>query len=85
MFAVPGATFLSAYFMPWLNPALRERRESPALVVVTSALQLALVVVVWLLALVPAALLALTVLMVKLIRRALGFAADPPPPYDDGH
>ncbi len=84
MFAVPGVTFLSAYFMPWVNPALREHRESKALVVVTSALQLAFVVVVWLLALVPAALVALTVLTVKLIRRALGIAA-PPPPYDDGH
>jgi flagellar biosynthesis protein FliP len=84
MFATSGPTFLSAYVMPWLSPALRERRESPTLVVVTTALQLGLVVLVWLLALVPAALVALTVLVVKLIRRALGIAADPTP-YDDGH
>lgn len=39
-----------------------ERPESPTLVVVTTVLQLALVVVVWLLALIPAAIAALTVL-----------------------
>jgi hypothetical protein len=71
--------------MPWLSPALRDDRESPALTAVTSALQLGLVVLVWLLALIPAALAAVTVLAVKLIRRALGYAPPPPPPFDDGH
>ena len=70
--------------MPSVSPALRERRESPTLVVVTTALQLGLVVVVWLLALIPAALVALTVLAVKLIRRALGYAPPAPPPFEDG-
>lgn len=70
--------------MPWMSPALREPRESRTLVVVTSALQLGLVVLVWLLALVPAALMALTVLMVKRVRRALGVPPEHTP-YDDGH
>jgi len=48
---------------------LDERRESPTLVVLTTILQLGLVVVVWLLALVPAALAALTILGVKAVRR----------------
>ena len=56
--------------MPWLCPALRERRESPTLVVLTTMLQLGLVVLVWLLALVPAALVALTMLIVRAIRQA---------------
>lgn len=64
--------------MPWLSPALREHRESPTLVVLTTALQLGLVVLVWLVALVPAALVALTMLLVKAIRRALGVRADIP-------
>lgn len=46
------------------------RRESPALVVVTTSLQLALVVVVWLLALAPAAIAALTILTIKTVRVA---------------
>jgi hypothetical protein len=55
-----------------------ERRpESPTLVVVTTALQLALIVVVWLLALIPAAIAALAVLTYKGIRRLFG--ARPPP------
>lgn len=70
--------------MPWVSPALRQHRESRALVVITTVLQLGLVVAVWLLALVPAAIAALTVLLVKLIRRALGFAPAPPP-FEDGH
>jgi len=40
-------------------------------VVLTTALQLGLVVLVWLLALIPAALAALTILTVKLVRSAL--------------
>lgn len=51
---------------------LAERRESPTLVVLTTALQLGLVIVVWLLALIPAALAALTILGVKAARRLLG-------------
>jgi len=70
--------------MPQLSPALRERPESPTLVVVTTALQLGLVVLVWLLALAPAAIVALTVLTVNTVRRALGIAADPVP-YGDGY
>lgn len=50
---------------------LDDRRESPSLVVLTTALQLGLVVIVWLLALVPAALAALTILGVKAVRRLL--------------
>ena len=69
--------------MPWLSPALREHRESPTLVVLTTAFQLGLVVLVWLVALVPAALVALTVLIVKAIRQALSPAAEPRP-HDDG-
>lgn len=48
-----------------VNRALDQRPESPSLVVVTTILQLGLVVMVWLLALVPAALAALTLLLVK--------------------
>lgn len=55
-----------------VSQALEERKESPALVVVTTAFQLALVVLVWLLALVPAAVAALTMFAIKMIRRALG-------------
>ena len=58
-----------------LNRALDQRRESQALVVLTSALQLALVVLVWLIALLPAAIAALTVLMVKAVRAAFRKAA----------
>lgn len=85
MFAKSGPSLSSAYRMPWVSPALREPRESRTLVVVTPALQLGLVVLVWLLALVPAACVALTVLVVQLIRRALGHPPEAPPPYDDGH
>lgn len=70
--------------MPWVSLALRQQRESRALVVVTTILQLGLVVVVWLLALVPAAIAALTVLIYKLVRRAFGVVPQPGP-YDDGH
>ena len=68
--------------MPWVSPALREHRESRPLVIATTMLQLGLVVLVWLLALVPAAVAALAVLFVKVVRRALGYAL-PPPPFDD--
>jgi hypothetical protein len=54
------------------------RPESPTLVVVTTALQLGLVVLVWLLALIPAAVAALVVLTYKMVRRLLGVR--PPPP-----
>jgi hypothetical protein len=54
-----------------LTRAPDQRRESPTLVVLTTALQLGLVVLVWLLALIPAALAALTILTVKLVRGAL--------------
>ena len=49
----------------------REGRESKALVVTLSLLQLGLVALVWLLAIVPAALLALGALLFKGLRRAL--------------
>ena len=48
----------------------RDRRESKALVVAVSVLQLALVVLVWLLAIVPAALLALGAMAVQALRPA---------------
>ena len=48
----------------------RDRRESKALVVSVSVLQLALVVLVWLLAIVPAALLALGAMTVQALRPA---------------
>ncbi len=69
--------------MPWLSPALRGRPESPTLVVVTTALQLGLVVLVWLLALVPAALAAFTVLTVKAVRAALRGPAGSSPPMEE--
>lgn len=53
-----------------LNRALDQQRESPTLVVVTTVLQLALVVLVWLIALLPAAIAALTILTVKTVRAA---------------
>ena len=49
----------------------RDRQESKPLVVLISVLQLSLVVLVWLLALVPAALLALAVISVKAARGAV--------------
>jgi len=70
MFAVSGAVFLSADSMLSVTRAPVERPESPTLVVVTTVLQLSLVVVVWLLALIPAAIAALTVLAFKLVRAA---------------
>jgi len=44
------------------------RKESKALVVVTSVLQLALVVLVWLLALVPVAMMALVATMISALK-----------------
>jgi hypothetical protein len=52
-------------------------------VVVTTALQLGLVVLVWLLALVPAALAAFTVLTVKAVRAALRGPAGSSPPMEE--
>lgn len=48
-----------------VNRALGQRPESPSLVVATTILQLGLVVLVWLVALIPAALAALTLLLIK--------------------
>ena len=48
-----------------VNRALDQQAKSPSLVIVTTIIQLGLVVMVWLLALVPAALAALTLLLVK--------------------
>lgn len=59
-----------------------QRPESKSLVVFTTVLQLGLVVVVWLLALVPAAIAALTVLLYKTLRKLFGAA--PPPPNAGG-
>jgi hypothetical protein len=59
-----------------VSQTFEERKESPTLVVVTTAFQLALVVLVWLLALVPAAVAALTMLTIKTISRA--FHREPP-------
>lgn len=56
---------MSADKMLSVNRALGQRPESPSLVVATTILQLGLVVLVWLVALVPAALAALTLLLVK--------------------
>lgn len=53
------------------SPALREPRESQTLLVVTSALRLGLVMLVWLLALVPAIVAALAVFAVGAVRHAL--------------
>ncbi|MBO9709239.1 MAG: hypothetical protein J7521_13615 [Caulobacter sp.] len=56
--------------------AVRDLRpESPAFVVILSILQLSLVVMVWLLAIVPAALLALGALVFKTVKGALRPAA----------
>lgn len=83
MVTVPGAVFSSADSMLSLSRALDERKESPTLVVVTSALQLALVVLVWLLVLIPAAIAALTVLTVKTARAALSRPAVSSPPIEE--
>ncbi len=61
-----------------------ERRESPTLVVLTTILQLALVVLVWLLALVPAALAALTVLTIKSVRTGFRKVSAVKPPAEGG-
>lgn len=53
-------------------------KESATLVVLTTILQLGLIVVVWLLALAPAALAALVMLTIKTLRRLFGHT--PPPP-----
>ena len=63
--------------------ALDERKESSTLVVVTSALQLALVVVVWLVVLIPAAIAALTILTVKTVRAAFRRPAVSSPPVEE--
>lgn len=60
-----------------------DRPESPTLVVLATALQLGLVVVVWLLALIPAAIAALTVLAFKTVRGALRKARPAAPPLKD--
>ncbi len=62
-----------------LDRAVAHREESPTLVVLTTLLQLGLVVLVWLLALAPAALAALAMLVFKTLRRAFGHR---PPPGD---
>lgn len=61
---------LSADRMLSVSRALDQRPESPSLVIATTILQLGLVVVVWLVALIPAALAALTMLAVTLARGA---------------
>ncbi|MCY1646843.1 hypothetical protein OVA11_07135 [Caulobacter sp. SL161] len=61
---------LSADRMLSVGRALDQRPESPSLVIATTILQLGLVVVVWLVALVPAALAALTMLAVTSARGA---------------
>lgn len=58
-----------------VSRSLDRRFESPTLVVATTGLKLALVVLVWLVALFPAALAALTLLAVTSARRALGVEA----------
>lgn len=83
MFTGPGAVFLSADSMLSVSRALDERKESPTLVVVTSALQLALVVLVWLLVLIPAAIAALTILTVKTVRALLRRPAESSPPIEE--
>ncbi|WP_291871561.1 hypothetical protein [Caulobacter sp.] len=55
--------------MPWRSFSSRRwRPENRALVVVVTALQLLLIIVVWLLAIVPAGLLALTAMAVRTIK-----------------
>ncbi len=83
MLTVPGAAFCSADSMLSVSRALDERKESSTLVVLTSALQLALVVLVWLLVLIPAALAALTILTVKTVRAALRRPAVSSPPVEE--
>ena len=57
----------------------QDRQESKALVVAISALQLGLVVLVWLLAIVPAALLALGAVLFKSLRGVFRAAGQPSP------
>lgn len=61
-----------------------EGRESPTLVVMTTSLQLALVVLVWLLALAPAAIAALTLLTIKSVRTAFRKVTAAKPPAKGG-
>lgn len=61
-----------------------EGRESPALVVITTSLQLALVVLVWLLALAPAAMAALTLLTIKTVRAGFRKVTAAKPPAEGG-
>nr|WP_295111582.1 hypothetical protein [uncultured Caulobacter sp.] len=57
--------------MPWRSFSSNSwKPENRALVVVVTALQLLLIVVVWLLAIVPAGLLALAAIAVKAIKGA---------------
>lgn len=70
MFAISGAVLYSADSMLSVTRGPEEHPESPTLVVVTTVLQLSLVIVVWLLALIPAAIAAMTVLTFKLVRAA---------------
>jgi len=69
--------------MPAVHATFRSprehRKESKALVVATSVLQLALVVLVWLLALVPVALMALVATAAAALKPA---AAKAPAPVD---
>uniref|UniRef100_B0SVM3 Uncharacterized protein n=1 Tax=Caulobacter sp. (strain K31) TaxID=366602 RepID=B0SVM3_CAUSK len=57
----------------------RDRRESKALVVAVSVLQLALIVLVWLLAIVPVALLAVGAMVVQALRPADTKVSGPAP------
>lgn len=88
MIAVSGAVLSSADSMLSVTRAPVEHPESPTLVVATTVLQLSLVVVVWLLALVPAAIAALTVLAFqkvtgKTVRGALRRTSKVLPPPED--
>lgn len=55
------------------------RRESKALVVAISALQLALIILVWLLALIPMALMALGAMAFQALKTAVAKAPAPTP------
>lgn len=66
-----GLFLSNADSMLSVTRAPAESPESPTLVVLVTALQLGLVVVVWLLALIPAAIAALTVLVFKTVRGVL--------------
>jgi hypothetical protein len=60
-----------------------QKPENKALIVLLSALQLTAMIVVWLLAIVPAALMALAVLLWKGLQR-LSKRADGPSPHPTG-